>query len=105
MVKVATLPYYRLYQFNTIRPLEFIAKFASESQPDEAKIAQAIATWRARKLAELHFITIAVSSDSFWSEVALRLAQVYRSCSSCHWFLLLDHHRRSLLAHTRVLAQ
>lgn len=61
MVKLATLPYYRLYQFNTIRPLQKIADFASEAPPDSGKITQAIATWRARKLAELQFITIAVS--------------------------------------------
>jgi hypothetical protein len=64
MVKIATLPYYRLYQFNTIRPLKKIADFANEAPPDPIKIAQALATWRIRKLAELQFITIAVSSFS-----------------------------------------
>ncbi|KAH6633379.1 hypothetical protein C7974DRAFT_170392 [Boeremia exigua] len=59
MVRIATLPYYRLYQFNTIRPIEKIAEFASEQPPDSTKIAQALATWRGRKLAELQFITIA----------------------------------------------
>lgn len=61
MVKTATLPYYRLYQFNTTRPIERIAAMASEPVPDSTKIAHALATWRGRKLAELQFITIAVS--------------------------------------------
>lgn len=62
IVRIATLPYYRLYQFNTFKPIEKIAEFASEAQPDAARIAQALGTWRTRKLAELQFITVAVSS-------------------------------------------
>ncbi|KAJ8114816.1 hypothetical protein OPT61_g3396 [Boeremia exigua] len=59
LVKFWTLPYYRLYQFNTIQPIKKIAAFASEPLQDSTKIAQALATWRQRKLAELQFITIA----------------------------------------------
>ncbi|KZM24238.1 hypothetical protein ST47_g4621 [Ascochyta rabiei] len=53
-----TLPYYRLYYFNTSAPLERIAILASESPLDTAKVLRAISSWRARKLAELQFITI-----------------------------------------------
>jgi hypothetical protein len=59
-VKIMTLPYYRLYYFNTTAPLERIALLASESPLDTAKVLRAISSWRARKLTELQFITISV---------------------------------------------
>lgn len=77
MVQLATLPYYRLYQFNTIRPIEKIAAFASEDLPDSTKIAQALAIWRGRKLAELQFISIAVSSRC----LQLRTWLILRKCT------------------------
>jgi hypothetical protein len=58
--KVMTLPYYRLYYFNTVAPIERIATLASQSPLDTRKVLRAIASWRARKLAELQFITISV---------------------------------------------
>jgi hypothetical protein len=60
LVRIATLPYYRLYHFNTVSPLEKIALLASMSLPDNTKILRAVSFWRARKLIELQFITIAV---------------------------------------------
>ncbi|KAF2849950.1 hypothetical protein T440DRAFT_468999 [Plenodomus tracheiphilus IPT5] len=59
LVRMATLPYYRLYSFNTIAPLERIAKLQSESRSDSRTIRRAISSWRTRKLSELQFITIA----------------------------------------------
>ncbi|KAF9700007.1 hypothetical protein EKO04_001392 [Ascochyta lentis] len=53
-----TLPYYRLYYFNTAAPLEQIATLASESPLNTAKVLRAISSWRTRKLSELQFITI-----------------------------------------------
>src|SRR4051812_21795602 len=64
-VRVATLPYYRLYHFNTIDPLRKIAAIASESSPSDKRLLRAIASWRQRKLSELQFITLSVSSNSF----------------------------------------
>jgi hypothetical protein len=60
LVRIATLPYYRLYHFNTVSPLEKIALLASMSPPEDPKILRAVSFWRTRKLAELQFITIAV---------------------------------------------
>ncbi|KAF1930022.1 uncharacterized protein M421DRAFT_383171 [Didymella exigua CBS 183.55] len=60
-VRFMTLPYYRLYYFNTSAPLARIAALASEQPLDTAKVMKAISSWRVRKLTELQFITIAVS--------------------------------------------
>lgn len=61
LVRMATLPYYRLYHFNTIDPLRKIAELASDSPTNCKNLLKAIALWRARKLSELQFITISVS--------------------------------------------
>ncbi len=59
MVHIGTLPYYRLYQFNTVNPILRIA--ACTSQPNKFdNVLRLMVRWRARKLAELHFISIAV---------------------------------------------
>ena len=68
-VKIMTLPYYRLYYFNTTAPLERIALLASGSPLDTAKVLRAISSWRARKLAELQFITISVRLLLFYTRV------------------------------------
>ncbi|KAF1977177.1 hypothetical protein BU23DRAFT_500977 [Bimuria novae-zelandiae CBS 107.79] len=57
-VRIATLPYYRLYQFNTRSPLQNIARLASETPTDDVKLLRALLIWRARKTAELQFTTI-----------------------------------------------
>jgi hypothetical protein len=58
-VYIGTLPYYRLYQFNTVNPILQIA--ASTSQPGRSQnVLRLVVRWRTRKLAELHFISIAV---------------------------------------------
>ncbi|KAF1851255.1 uncharacterized protein K460DRAFT_382724 [Cucurbitaria berberidis CBS 394.84] len=57
-VRIATLPYYRLYHFNTIDPLKNIATLASESPPNAKTLQRAVSSWRSRKLGELQFITI-----------------------------------------------
>ncbi|ORY14674.1 hypothetical protein BCR34DRAFT_560042 [Clohesyomyces aquaticus] len=55
---IATLPYYRFYRQNTIDPLHRIANLASQ-QGNTRKLLKAIARWRAQKLTELQFISIA----------------------------------------------
>lgn len=57
-VRLGTLPYYRLYHFNTADPIQKIASIASE-QPRSSKLLHAVTLWRERKLTELHFISIA----------------------------------------------
>ncbi|KAF2247983.1 hypothetical protein BU26DRAFT_393026, partial [Trematosphaeria pertusa] len=57
LIRIATLPYYRIYQFNAIGPLKRIATLATESQ-ESPKLLRAISRWRARKLTELQFISI-----------------------------------------------
>ncbi|KAH9862481.1 hypothetical protein IAQ61_009898 [Plenodomus lingam] len=63
-VRLATLPYYRLYHFNTSDPLARIARLASEPEPNTKILRRAISAWRLHKLSELQFITIAVSVDA-----------------------------------------
>lgn len=58
-VRLATLPYYRLYHFNTSDPLARIARLASEPEPNTKILRRAISAWRLHKLSELQFITIA----------------------------------------------
>ncbi|KAF2450957.1 hypothetical protein P171DRAFT_427223 [Karstenula rhodostoma CBS 690.94] len=58
LVHIATLPYYRLYQFNTRSPMRNIAKLASETPPDDAKLLRALLSWRSRKISELQFTTV-----------------------------------------------
>jgi hypothetical protein len=62
-IRLATLPYYRLYHFNTVDPLEKIAILASRPSPDFRKLSRTVASWRARKLSELQFIIIAVRTS------------------------------------------
>ena len=57
---VITLPYYRIYRFNTLRPIELIALYLSKSNTD-SKLLQHIERWRVRKLQELQYVSIAVS--------------------------------------------
>ncbi|KAK7180470.1 hypothetical protein DPSP01_009993 [Paraphaeosphaeria sporulosa] len=58
LVHIATIPYYRLYQFNTRSPMRNIAKLASEAPPDDAKLLHALLSWRSRKITEFQFTTI-----------------------------------------------
>jgi hypothetical protein len=105
-VRVATLPYYRLYHFNTAQPLEKIAKIASESPFDSSRLLGAMAFWRARKLAELQFISIAVrTTHRCLSPSSFCFQTVYCTRRCSHRRLLMDHDRRCSLAHARVLAQ
>lgn len=60
IVLLGTFPYYRFFQFNTLGPVLRIAAY--NSQPAQAhKVLQLLVRWRTRKLAELQFISIAVS--------------------------------------------
>jgi hypothetical protein len=59
-VRLGTLPYYRLYHFNTADPISKIASIASD-HPRSPRLLYAVTLWRARKFTELQFISIAVS--------------------------------------------
>lgn len=59
-IYIGTLPYYRIFQFNTLQPILQIAAYSS--QPSQVRrLRHLIDRWRTRKLQELHFISIAVS--------------------------------------------
>ncbi|KAF2471779.1 uncharacterized protein BDR25DRAFT_285382 [Lindgomyces ingoldianus] len=55
---VGTLPYYRFYRHNTIEPLKKISTLACQPL-NSRKVLKEISRWRARKLTELQFISIA----------------------------------------------
>ncbi|CAI6335460.1 unnamed protein product [Periconia digitata] len=57
-ISIATLPYYRAYQFNTSKPLLMIANLATQST-ESMDLLRLIAFWRERKLAELQYVSIA----------------------------------------------
>jgi hypothetical protein len=59
MVYIGTLPYYRVFQFNTVKPILSIAAYTSQPNKSET-ILRLLVRWRTRKLEELHFISIAV---------------------------------------------
>ena len=60
LVNLATLPYYRIFQFNTYQPIILIAAYTS-SPGKTYKVLYHLDRWRTRKLSELQFISIAVS--------------------------------------------
>lgn len=60
VVRVGTLPYYRLFYFNTVGVLQRIAIHGKE-QNNFKILKRLITSWRERKLDELQFISIAVS--------------------------------------------
>ena len=63
LIHLVTLPYYRFFQFNTIKPIYRLA--ACASNPGQTKrLLRLIVHWRTRKLAELQFISIAVGTSS-----------------------------------------
>lgn len=89
MVKTGTFPYYRLFHFNTLRPIELIAACTRQSSEPE-KLLFLIDRWRRRKRAELQYVSIAAAivaaavigsfswnavSDSYW------LASAFWYCS------------------------
>ncbi|USP81509.1 uncharacterized protein yc1106_08783 [Curvularia clavata] len=57
LITIATLPYYRLYHFNTLDPIRKLAQLAS-TPSDSEKVHRALSSWRERKLRELQFTTI-----------------------------------------------
>lgn len=59
LVHIITFPYYRFFQFNTMKPIHRLAACKSRADPPK-NLQYLIAHWRARKQAELHFISIAV---------------------------------------------
>jgi hypothetical protein len=104
-VRVGTLPYYRLYYFNTENPISKIAVIASQ-EPRSFRLLYAVTLWRARKLTELQFISIAVRCGSILSSRGTdKFPAVYCSSGCSHRLILLDHHRRSLLDHTWSVAR
>lgn len=54
-----TLPYYRFFRENALRPILSIAESVETGLEDEG-IRQILASWRERKLYELYFVQIAV---------------------------------------------
>lgn len=62
-IRVLTFPYYRLFDFNTLGPINHVAKLTR--QPDTfPALLRFLRRWRERKLAELQFISIAVRINS-----------------------------------------
>lgn len=58
LVNLATLPYYRMFQFYTYQPIILIAAYTS-SPGKTYKVLYHLDRWRTRKLSELQFISIA----------------------------------------------
>ena len=60
IVNLVTLPYYRMFQFNTYQPIILIAAYTS-TPGKHHKVLYHLDRWRTLKLAELQFISIGVS--------------------------------------------
>ena len=60
VVSLGTFPYYRMFRFNTLQPILLIAAYTLQPLQHE-KLLYNLDHWRTRKLAELQFISIAVS--------------------------------------------
>lgn len=58
---IVTFPYYRTYRSNTLQPIELIARYTTQPRQIN-KLLYHLDRWQTRKLAELQFISIAISS-------------------------------------------
>lgn len=105
-VTIGTFPYYRLFHFNTLQPIRLIAFYSS--QPEHYnKLVYHLNRWWTRKLAELQFVSIAVSLPDSASDAldpgCLFLIDLhpftvcYFGCC-CDRFILLECYSRRLLA-------
>lgn len=71
---LATLPYQRLYIYNTVRPAQEIEEVANlDTEVAENRKAQlaAIAAWRTGKRDELSFVAVAVSIQQHQTPLGL----------------------------------
>lgn len=74
-----TLPYQRLFIYNTLRPAQEIQKRASRNDgtafqfdtPEREELWTAIEGWRTRKRDELQFVAVAVSSTTFFFDLGI----------------------------------
>lgn len=111
IVHIVTLPYYRLFHFNTLRPIELIALCTRRSlEPN--KLLSLIDLWKRRKRAELQYVSLSVSyngSQSLkqWQKpidgAYFTHALGSHSCCSSHWLILLERGFEFLLARFCVL--
>ncbi|EMD68050.1 hypothetical protein COCSADRAFT_167318 [Bipolaris sorokiniana ND90Pr] len=81
IIRIATLPYYRLYHFNTINPLCNLASLTSSPTPDTKKLFSTLSSWRTRKLSELQFTTISCTVLA----AAVIGAFSWPTVSTAHW--------------------
>ncbi|XP_014560962.1 hypothetical protein COCVIDRAFT_33976 [Bipolaris victoriae FI3] len=81
IIRLATLPYYRLYHFNTTNPLRNLASLASSPNPDTKKLLSTLSSWRSRKLSELQFTTISCTVLA----AAVIGAFSWPTLSTAHW--------------------
>lgn len=67
IVQLITLPYHRFFLNNTLRPTKEILNFAdggvARHGPDRKKLHALLFGWRNRKVNELTFVSVAVSSS------------------------------------------
>ena len=109
LVKIGTFPYYRLFHFNTLRPIELIASCTRRSlEPNKLRLL--IDRWKRRKRAELQYVSIAVcwNIQTYPSVAAVNDAYVRRAggsycCSSRNRLLLLECCIRCLLVGSHLL--
>ncbi|EWC47881.1 hypothetical protein DRE_02763 [Drechslerella stenobrocha 248] len=85
IVLLVTLPYHRFFLYNTLRPSEIIENYAphgtEDGSPQREKIHGLLRNWRARKKAELEFITIAGVAETAIVTATLS----WESAATSHW--------------------
>lgn len=60
VVHIGTSPYYRLFNFNTLRPIKLIA-LCTQRAFEPNRLLSLIDLWKRRKRAELQFVSLSVS--------------------------------------------
>ena len=60
LMHVGTFPYYRIFHFNTFRPIQLIA-ICTQQSSEVNRLLFLIHRWKRRKREELQFVSIAVS--------------------------------------------
>ena len=58
IIRASTLPYYRVFHFNTLDP---VLRMASASKCDKPRVLlKLVSRWRSQKVLELQFVSLAV---------------------------------------------
>ncbi|KAN0120313.1 hypothetical protein V8E51_002521 [Hyaloscypha variabilis] len=80
LVKLITLPYYRFFNFNTLKPIQHIGQLTVQRESHTVILAS-LTRWRERKVEELQFISIAVLTIT----AIITASFSWNTVATAHW--------------------